>query len=131
MPNAIIEVRQPRSPAQERALMDAVHNALVTAFKIPTEDRTVRLVVHAPHRFEGSSRLSNPDLFTLISIDCFLGRSIDAKRALYAAIVENLGALDIPADHVKIVLRESVTENWGVAGGRAASDIKLGFKIDV
>jgi phenylpyruvate tautomerase PptA (4-oxalocrotonate tautomerase family) len=131
MPNTIIEVRHPRPREQERALMDAVHNALVTAFKIPNEDRTVRLIVHEPHRFEGSPRLSKPDLFTLISIDCFSGRSIDAKRALYKAIVENLAALDIPGDHVKIVLRESAPENWGVAGGRAACDIKMNFKIDV
>ena len=131
MPNVTIEVRQPRSPAQEGALMDAVHNALVAAFKIPIGDRTARIIVHEPHRLQCSARLSNPDLFTLVSIDCFSGRSVEAKRALYAAIVANLSALDIPSDHVTIVLRESAPENWGVAGGRAACDVALNFKINV
>jgi hypothetical protein len=45
--------------------------------------------------------------------------------------VENLGKLGIPADHVKILLRESPAENWGIRGGMPASEVELGFKVDV
>lgn len=131
MPNVTIEVRQTRSQAQEEALIEAVHAGLVQGFKIPYEDRTVRLIVHEPHRLQGSPRLKQPEQFTLISIDCFAGRSLNAKRELYAAIVSNLSKLGIPPDHVKIVLRESGLENWGIVGGRAACDLELGFKVDV
>jgi phenylpyruvate tautomerase PptA (4-oxalocrotonate tautomerase family) len=56
---------------------------------------------------------------------------MDAKRALYAAIVRNLEELGTPRDHVKILLREIPRENWGIRGGQAGCDVDLGFKVDV
>jgi phenylpyruvate tautomerase PptA (4-oxalocrotonate tautomerase family) len=131
MPNVTIEVGQPRSQADEEALIEAVHLALVQAFRIPSSDRTARLIVHEPHRLQGSSLLAQPHLFTLISIDCFPGRSLEAKRALYAAIVDKLSVLGIPSDHVKVALRELPPENWGIRGGKAACDVELGFRVNV
>ena len=61
-----------------------------------------------------------PEYSTLISIDCLAGRSLDAKRKLYKAIVNNLEPLGIPKDHTKILLREIETQNWGLYGGQAA-----------
>jgi len=61
----------------------------------------------------------------------FSGRSMGAKRALYQAIVRNLAALDVPPLDIKITLIESPPENWGIRGGMPASEIDLGFKIDV
>jgi hypothetical protein len=43
----------------------------------------------------------------------------------------NLAALDIPRDHVKVLLRESPIANWGVGTGQVARDVELGFKVDV
>ncbi|KAA1419846.1 tautomerase family protein [Mumia zhuanghuii] len=131
MPAALIEVRRQYTDAQEVALIEAVHGALVAAFRIPSQDRTVRLVAHAPHRFACSPRLSEPERFTLVTVDCFAGRSVQAKRDLYLEIVDRLVALDIPRDHVTITLREAPAENWGIRGGRAACDVELGFKVDV
>ena len=131
MPSVLIEIRRALTQAQEVAIMDAVHMALREAFKILPDDKNVRLVVHEPHRFACPPNRTQPNLFTHVSIDAFAGRSLDAKRMLYKAIVNNLGALGIPADHVKIVLREIPTENWGIRGGQAGCDVELGFKIDV
>ena len=111
--------------------MEAVHAALREAFKILPTDRNVRLVVHEPHRFACPPDRPHPELYTHVSIDAFAGRSLDAKRALYRAIVANLGRLGIPADHVKILLRELPRENWGIRGGQAGCDVELGFKVDV
>jgi 4-oxalocrotonate tautomerase family enzyme len=66
-----------------------------------------------------------------VSLDAFAGRTLEAKRSLYRRIVENLESLGIPRDHVKILLREVSRENWGIRGGRAASDVELGFEIEV
>jgi phenylpyruvate tautomerase PptA (4-oxalocrotonate tautomerase family) len=115
----------------ELKIMEAVHAALRDSFKILAHDRNVRLIVHKPHRFQCPPGKSNPALYTHISIDCFAGRSLDAKRNLYRSIVRNLAELDIPADHVKILLREIIAENWGIRGGQAACDVELGFKVDV
>ena len=131
MPSTLIEVRRQLTQAQEIAIMDAVHFALYEAFKIPVDDKFVRLIVHEPHRLVCPPDRTQPDLYTHVSIDAFAGRSLNAKRMLYKAIVNNLAVLGIPADHVKIVLREVPKENWGIRGGQAACDVELGFKIDV
>ncbi len=91
----------------------------------------MRLVAHEPHRFACSSELTEPEFFTLVSIDCFGVRSVAAKRNLYAQVVDRLAALGIPRDHVTTILREIDTENWGTRGGRAACDIDLGFNVHV
>jgi phenylpyruvate tautomerase PptA (4-oxalocrotonate tautomerase family) len=75
--------------------------------------------------------LQQPERYTVVRIDAFAGRSIDAKRNLYQAMVNSLQPLGIPADHVKVCLREIPTENWGIQGGQAASDVDLGFQINV
>ena len=111
--------------------MEAVHAALREAFRIQPHDRNVRLIAHEPHRFECPPGRSQPELYTHISIDAFAGRSLDAKRALYRQIVENLQGLGVPKDHVTILLREIPRENWGIRGGQAGCDVELGFKIDV
>lgn len=132
MPIVLIEVRKKYSQEQEIALMKAVHTALQEAFKILNNDINVRLLVHEPHRSSLPTTLSQPECYTLISIDCFAGRSINAKRDLYKRIVENLQTLNIPQDHVKILLRETNKENWGIRGGQAGCDIiNLGYTVEV
>lgn len=131
MPSTTIEVRRPYPADEEVAIIDAVHDALVAAFEIPPGDKHVRLVSHEPHRFAHSPGLARPELYTFVAIDCIAGRSVDAKRNLYREIVNRLGALGIPADHVTIVVRESAAENWGVRGGQAACDVDLGFDVNV
>ena len=111
--------------------MEAVHSSLREAFKILPGDRNVRLIVHEAHRFEFPPARTQGEFYTHISIDCFAGRSLDAKRNLYRAIVTNLAPFGIPADHVKILLREITPENWGIRGGVPASEVELGFEIKV
>lgn len=131
MPSVLIEVRQKYSVEQEMALMEAVHLALREAFQIVAGDKNVRLIVHEPHRFACPPACQSPEFYTHISIDAFAGRSLDAKRKLYQAIVSNLAQFGIPKDHVKIMLREIPRENWGIRGGQAGCDVELGFMIDV
>ena len=66
------------------------------AFRIPDDDRTQRIVEHEPENFEilpGSS-----DRYTLIEVIAFPGRSADAKRNLYRALVRRLGEIAIDPD---------------------------------
>lgn len=71
------------------------------------------------------------DGFTIITITMFPGRSIAAKRKLYAGIVERLGELGIDASDVKVVLNERPRDDWGIRGGKPASEVDLGFDLDV
>lgn len=131
MPFALIEVRRRYTADEEVAIVDAVHGALVAAFRIPPADKHVRLVAHEPHRFAVSPGQTDPERYTLITIDCFAGRSVDAKRQLYSEITARLGELGVPPRDVAVVLREASTENFGIRGGNAACDLDLGFKVDV
>ncbi|OUZ12155.1 tautomerase family protein [Aeromicrobium sp. PE09-221] len=115
MPSTVIEVRRSYETAEEIAIIDAVHEALVVAFRIPEKDKHIRLIVHEPHRFATPPDLSHADRATMVTIDCFAGRSADAKRRLYAEIVRRLEVHGIPADHVTIVVR----------------DLELGFEVEV
>jgi phenylpyruvate tautomerase PptA (4-oxalocrotonate tautomerase family) len=129
MPSVTIEVRRRYSQSEEVGIIDAVHAAMMEALKIPSSDKTIRLVVYEPHRFAGPP--GKTDQYTVIGIDLFAGRSLAAKKALYQAIVRELAPFGIPADHVTVVLRETHAENWGIRGGIPASEVDLGFKIDV
>lgn len=131
MPSVLIETRRPRTPEQEVAIIDAVHGALIEAFKILPHDKNVRLMAHEPHRFACPPTRSEPESYIHVSIDCFAGRSLDAKRALYLEIVRRLELLGTPRDHVKILLREIPRENWGIRGGQAGCDVDLGFAVEV
>lgn len=131
MPSVLIEIRRQYAQEQEVALMEAVHRALREAFKILSGDKNVRLVVHEPHRFACPPDREKPEYYTHISIDAFAGRSLEAKRNLYKAIVNNLEPFGIPKNHVKILLREIARENWGIRGGQAGCDVELGFKVEV
>jgi hypothetical protein len=68
------------------------------------------------------------DRFTRIEVAMFAGRGAETKRDPYRTIVRNLEPFGVPPSGVKIVLIEVPMENWGIRGGRAASDIAdLGF----
>jgi phenylpyruvate tautomerase PptA (4-oxalocrotonate tautomerase family) len=129
---ARIEILEGRSAHEKRELLDAVHEALIAALKVPPGDPMLRIVEHD----RACLRLPTvPDRvgerYTLIEITMFAGRSIETKRELYAQIVRRLGDLGVPATDITIVVIESPAENWGVHGGRPASEVELGFTIEV
>jgi len=113
----------------EREVIETVQSALLSALKIPDYDRDVVLDIYdAATRIVPTGR---SERYTRIEVVMFSGRSLDAKRALYQALVANLSALGVPATEIKIILQEVPAENWGLRGGQPASEIDLGFKVDV
>jgi phenylpyruvate tautomerase PptA (4-oxalocrotonate tautomerase family) len=129
MPLVKVSLLKGKSKEEKEALLDAIHAALIEAFKIPENDRNQRIFEFEPENFEiPEGKTSN---YTLIEMDVFLGRSIEAKRKLYQTIVQNLQRLKFQASDVLIVLNEPQLDNWSVRGGVPASEIDLGFRIDV
>jgi phenylpyruvate tautomerase PptA (4-oxalocrotonate tautomerase family) len=133
MPLTRIDIRTRYTPAQEASILEAVQKALVDVLCIPPDDRDLSLCVHEPHRMLVPGKLAWPAQRTVVHIALFPGRSTDAKRRLYQAIVRELGncAAQIPPDHVLIALREEPFEHWGIRGGQAACDVDLGFSTRV
>ena len=93
MPLVRLEIRRGRSAAQKQALLDAAHGALVEALGIPDHDRMQRIVQHARDDFELPP--TGSDDFVLVEVTLFAGRSRQAKRRLYQALVRNFGELGV------------------------------------
>jgi phenylpyruvate tautomerase PptA (4-oxalocrotonate tautomerase family) len=128
MPRVKIDIRKGRTNEEKRDLMDAVHGALVEALLIPEDDRIQTLYEHDDISFEIPPYKT--EMFTLIEITMFPGRSLDAKRNLYKAITRNLRPLNIEELDIMVILQEPPLDNWGLRG-KPASEIKIDFKIDV
>jgi hypothetical protein len=71
------------------------------------------------------------DRFTRVEIIGIAARSLEAKRALYLAIVKKSESLGVPRLESRILLIEPPPKNWGVKGGVPALEADLGFKVDV
>lgn len=130
MPLVKITIRKEKSTEYKKALLDGVHEAFVLSFKIPEHDRFQMLYELDKDCFEAPS--SKTDNVTVIEVTVFKGRSNEAKKRLYKTIVDNLAKNPgIKGDDIMIILQEPPLENWGIRGGKPASELELGFKIDV
>ena len=88
MPVVRITIRSGKSPEYRKALLDGVHDALVKTFKKPEQDRFQTLLELGRDQFEATPAKS--DNITIVEMTVFKGRSSEAKKRLYASIVENL-----------------------------------------
>lgn len=129
MPFAKIEVRRPRPPHEVQALIEAVYLAQREALQVPEGDRQIRYIEHKPEHFAVPPGKS--ENYTFVEILLFPGRSLEAKRLLYQSLVERFGKLGIAPADVFIVLIEPPLDNWGIRGGFPASEVDLGFRLDV
>ena len=128
MPSTRVETRAGWLNGRHAEFIAAIQRALVEGIRIPEHDRDIRVLEYPPHAFappEGRGAH-----YSIIEISMFSGRTIDAKRRLYASLVGELAAFDIAPTDVKIVVHDVPRENWGLRG-KAATDIELGFKVEV
>ena len=129
MPIARIEVRKKWSRQEKDLMISALHESMVACLKIPEHDRLIRLVEHGPEDFVVPPGCS--ENYVLVEITMFSGRSLDAKRALYKSVVSKFTGIGIPKKEIFIVLHDVPKDNWGIRGGIPASEIDVGFKIEV
>jgi len=110
MPLAKIEVRKSWPPEHVQAIIEAIYRAQREALKVPEGDRQIRFIEHKPEYFHVPPEKT--ENYTVVEINIFAGRSMEAKRALYSAIVKNLAPLGIAPSDIFIVLHEIPLENW-------------------
>jgi len=128
MPSTRIETRRGWIDGQRGAVIEAVQKALITGILIPENDRCIRLA-----EYDADAMIAPPHVgprYMVIEISLFTGRSIEAKRRLYAALVAELSPFGLAPNDIKVILHEVPRENWGLTG-KPASEIELGFKVDV
>ncbi|MDO1582616.1 tautomerase family protein [Rhizobium oryzicola] len=128
MPATRIETRRGWIGDRRLEVIEAVQRGLLAGLQIPDHDRCVRLI-----EYEDDTMISPPnrgEKYLVIEITLFAGRSLDAKRRLYASIAKELAAFDVPTDDIKVILIEVEPVNWGLRGV-PANEIDLGYKINV
>jgi phenylpyruvate tautomerase PptA (4-oxalocrotonate tautomerase family) len=128
MPISKIEVCRSRTAVEVAALIDAVYQAQLVALKVPEDDKQIRYLEYKPEHFPVPP--SKTENYTLVEIQIFPGRSLDAKRKLFSEIAWRFGELGIQPNDITIILHEPSLDNWGV-GGKPASEVNLGFRLDV
>lgn len=121
MPLVRITLAAGRPAAERRLIADAVQGALVGAANVPPDDR-FQVVQEVPADaliwnagYLGQSR--SPQV-VFIEITLNAGRTVEVKKALYAAIAEGLAtAVGLRPDDVLVNLVEVPRENWSFGGG--------------
>ncbi len=129
MPFVQVSLLAGRSDTDKIAIADVIHAALVSSFKIPETDRKIRFIEYHESNFQRPP--GKKSHYVLIEITQFPGRSKEAKRNLYQAIVHGLSGLQIEPTDVFIILQEPPMENWGIRGGLPADEVDLGFSTKV
>jgi len=129
MPLAKIEVRKSRPADQITDMIEAVYQAQLESLQVPEGDRQIRYFEYKPEHFAVPP--GKTENYTLVEITLFLGRSLEAKRNLYKSIVRRFGDLGIDPTDIIIVLNEPPLDNWGIKGGLPASEVDIGFKLNV
>jgi phenylpyruvate tautomerase PptA (4-oxalocrotonate tautomerase family) len=128
---ARIEILEGRTSGEKKSLVQAVGAALSEALQAPPDDPTVRLAEYPRDQLLLPYPDRHSDRYTLVEVTLFAGRSLETKRRLYDAIVRRLATLGVPSNDVLIVLHEPPMENWAIDGGIPASEVDVGFKVDI
>ena len=123
MPLVRIALRKGTTPDFRRKLSDSVHRAMVETIKVPELDK---FQVVTEHDAEGLVYdpsylgIARTDGVVFIQITLNAGRTLEAKKALYARIAELLReAPGVRPEDVLISLVEVTRENWSFGNGIA------------
>jgi len=122
MPLVRIDVLSVRRD-QLAVIGDGVHRALVEAIGIPQQDRFQVLAAHETAglvfdpRYLGIERTTG---VVFVQITMSHGRTLEQKRALFAAVARNLSENPgVRPEDVFVNLVEVVKENWSFGNGVA------------
>jgi Tautomerase enzyme len=122
MPTVRIDAFEGRSEAEVETLLEAVHRAVVKAFRVPLRDRYQVYQAHAESRLViqdsglGITRTKNAILITVISKK----RDEIFKRRLYKELAEELAKSSaIAASDIVVGLIENSAADWSFAHGEA------------
>lgn len=129
MPFTRIAIPAGTSPTHKAAIARAVHDAMVTAIRIPEDDFFQLLSEYQPGDFHFDRDFlghQRSDRMIVVQITLRRGRSDAMKRELYARIAANLEqAAQIRAEDVFVYLVENDFSDWSVGSGRMSMEIRV------
>lgn len=115
--------------ADAAALFDRIDGVLCRVLGVPPNDSLIRLSEYPPDRIRLPAKCGPRAVYLEVAL--FAGRSLETKRALYQGLTGVMTEAGVPAADVTIALIEVELENWGIAGGKPASEIDFGFTIAI
>ena len=111
----------------KRAIVDGVHEALVHAIGMPSDELFNLIAEYEPDNFHYDRRfngIARSDQLVVIEITMRRGRSDAMKKALYAAIAANLQArANVNTADIFIFMHENDYSDWSVGHGQFAMAI--------
>jgi phenylpyruvate tautomerase PptA (4-oxalocrotonate tautomerase family) len=123
MPLVRIALRAGTALADQRAIADQVHQALVETITVPPADRFQLISEFAADQFiydPAYLNIPRTDQLVVLQITISAGRSVEQKRMLYRRITELLAERPgIRPEDVFINLIEVGKENWSFGQGIA------------
>lgn len=123
MPLTRIDVPQTMDPARRRIVADVVDEAMRAMLGVPENDRFQVVRAHA-----AEDLLVDPSYLDiarsrdaiLVQVTLNAGRTVEMKRAFYAALADGLAArAGLRREDVVISLVEVAKENWSFGNGIA------------
>ena len=122
MPLLYIDLVEGRTPAEVKALLDAIHDAVVDAFGVPPRDRYQVVHTHPAHEIVawdtglGINRSSRLVVVYVVS----RRRTREMKEKLYELLASNLNDRCgvAPADLI-VSITENGDDDWSFGHGRA------------
>ncbi len=121
MPLVRITLGEGRSAGDVKEIADGVHLALVETAGVPHDDRFQVVEEVRPDRLFFAPRylgLARSEGLVIIQIVLNLGRTVEVKKKLYAAIADRLGERPgVRREDVLVSLVEVPRENWSFGGG--------------
>jgi 4-oxalocrotonate tautomerase len=124
MPLVRIDHAAGKPPVYRAAISQGVQDALHRTFDVPADDLFQVIAEHVP----GTAIVHAPsylgieysDELVIIQITCSATRSLEQKKALYAAIADNLAAdPGLRRQDVMISLVEVGKDDWSFGNGMA------------
>ena len=110
-------------------LSKVVHACLVEALEIPQDKRFQRFFPLTADDFSFPADRSSR--YTILEIQMFEGRSVEAKKRLIRLLFERFTAeLGYDANDLEVNLIETPRENWGIRG-RAGDELELPYEVKV
>jgi len=122
MPLIRFDLLEGRTEAELKTLLDAAHDAMLEAFRVPPGDRYQIVTEHKPSRMiVEDTGLGIPRTRDMVVVQVFTRpRSKESKQDLYRLLTEKLeAACGIAPSDVMVSCMVNSDEDWSFGHGRA------------
>ncbi|MDB4977588.1 MAG: tautomerase family protein [Myxococcaceae bacterium] len=110
-------------------ISDVVHGVAMRTLQAPADKRFHRFIGLAPWQLVAPADRS--ERYLQLEVILFSGRTLETKKALVRALMDELGrALALAPADIEVVLIESPRENWGIRG-QHGDELALSYKVDL